>query len=444
MGTKIIQLRQKIIEEVDLITVKHAFLDYINTLPAAFDGILRAHLRAAWLDECTRICENNFLQNLAILSEPFLKANGQTGYFYFNNGFVEVTKATITLKPYKELPGLIRKTQIIPRDIVILDEEVVVDCSEFYRFCENVVGKDSKRFYVLIIALGYLIHSHNSRTTPVAVLLYDKGGRTGKGIMGQALKYMTNVLNLDGRNADINSRFVLQRYNPGVNIVFIDDTDPKRLPFDRIFSWLTEGMEAEQKNKGSYYIPFEEVPKFCITSNFVFEGTTASHEGRRVEVELDSFYSLEFTPEMDFGHKLFDDWDDQQWLLFDNMMLLCCQYYLADGIQRYKSANIARERLILTTSEEFVMWAEENLIQLKVGIEIDKYIKWQDFLDKSEFTEKTFPQGKFTHWMKVYLKGQGYETKDGKSRGEQPRREVLLIVQVPTPEADKYNQSADK
>ncbi|GEO04197.1 hypothetical protein AAE02nite_18610 [Adhaeribacter aerolatus] len=442
-GKVLFRVRQKVVEQVDRVELKHTFLDYIDSLPPAFDGILKSTLRAAWLSESSRICDNTFLENLPFLKKPFLKDNASTCYRFYLNGFVGITKSSINLKSYDELPGYIRQSQIIQRQFVSIEEKEVKEKSEYYQFCKKVVSGDEERFQVLIHAQGYLTHQFNPRTTPVAIILYDKEGRAGKGIIGQALSHINSVLKIDGRNADINNRFMLQRYTQGIGIIHIDDADPKRFPFGRFLTWLTEGFEVEQKNKGSVFVPFAEAPKFYITSNYVFEGTTASHAGRRVEIELDAFYSLSFTPAMDFGHLLFDDWDEEQWQLFDNTMLLFCQYYLTNGILRYKSVNMLREKLIQATCEDFVRWAEENLSDLAVGTAIDKTARWQEFRKSSSLTDRELPQSTFTRWLKTYLNGLGYGTKDGKSRGVHPRFEALIITGMPASGADKTSPSFD-
>ncbi|MEE0978648.1 MAG: hypothetical protein UH625_04485, partial [Muribaculaceae bacterium] len=49
---------------------------------------------------------------------------------------------------------------------------------------------------------------------------------------------------------------------------------------------------------------------------------------RFVPLIFSSYFSGKNSVEDHFGHRLFIDWDDHQWHLFDNFMLHCVREYL--------------------------------------------------------------------------------------------------------------------
>jgi hypothetical protein len=119
---------------------------------------------------------------------------------------------------------------------------------------------------------------------------------------------------------------------------------------------VSEGIEVEKKNQQSFYIKYDKSPKLIITSNYIIQGTGASHERRRIEIELKQYYKPDFSPRDEFGHNLYDDWSDEQWNLFDNYMMWCVQQYLLHGVAKPVNKNLSLKKLKNQVPDTFIEW----------------------------------------------------------------------------------------
>jgi hypothetical protein len=230
-------------------------------------------------------------------------------------------------------------------------------------------------------------------------------GRTGKGLLVQALEKLRQVVKLDGKNFDINRQFAWQRVRHDTDLVVLDDLDTRRLPFEKLFSIITTGMEIETKGGMQRYIDFYDAPKLLINTNDTLVGEGPSHEGRKIELEVASYYSPRHTPRDEFGHELFDDWDAAEWGLFDNLLLRCTQRYLAQGVRRPAPINLNQRKLMQKTCEEFAEFAGQ---EIALGQWYGKRALWQLFRDVHGFDERLCSQRRFNGWLKDLAYYQGY------------------------------------
>ena len=63
--------------------------------------------------------------------------------------------------------------------------------------------------------------------------------------------------------------------------------------------------------------------------------------------------------------RLFEDWDDDEWLLFDGLVIHCVQYYLKHGIKEWSSENTFRRKIKFKTSPEFYDWVVDKEWEVK-------------------------------------------------------------------------------
>jgi hypothetical protein len=160
---------------------------------------------------------------------------------------------------------------------------------------------------------------------------------------------------MDGKSFNSSKSFLWQRVTLSTQIIALEDV-MRYFDFEKQFSMITEGIEVEKKNKDSFYIPYEESPKLLITSNYVIQGTGASHERRRIEIELKQYYKPSFSPRDEFGHNLYDDWTPEEWNLFDNFMMWCVQQYLLHGVAKPVNKNLSLKKLKNAVPENFIEW----------------------------------------------------------------------------------------
>ena len=125
----------------------------------------------------------------------------------------------------------------------------------------------------------------------------------------------------------------------------------------------TSGITVNQKYKPEYYIEPENAPKILINSNYIVKGPGGNADiRRRSEFEVAAHYNLRHQPVDDFGKLFFDEWDDDEWGRFDSFMIECAQEYLRKRLIIAPPINLAKNRLIVETSKEFVEFMDGNLV----------------------------------------------------------------------------------
>lgn len=411
-----VHILDNVVREVTRAELKKHVLDYVASLPFEFDNVFRLSLEDRIQKEHRQLFEDGTLEFLPPVGDRFVRDTKQVAYFFFQNVWVEVSAAVLRPRPYAELPGYIWASQRLPRHFVgynLLRPPGPVEAwGEFGQYLDRITAATPARLDALTSALGYLLHSFRTRTACYAVVLCDEAlgragaaGRTGKGLLVQALEKLRQVVKLDGKNFDINRPFAWQRVRYDTNLVVLDDLDTRKLPFEKLFSIITTGMEVEQKGGLQQYLDFYDAPKLLINTNDTLVGEGASHEGRKVELEVAPYFSPRHTPRDEFGHELFDDWEAGEWQLFDNLLLRCVQRYLAVGIRRVPPINLNRRKLMQKTCEEFADFADQEICP---GQWYGKRALWGLFRDTCGFDEKQCSQRRFNGWLNDLAYYQGY------------------------------------
>ncbi len=404
-----VQVQDNVVREVTRAEIKQYVLDYVASLPFEFDQVFRLTLEDRIQREHRQLFEEGTLEFLPPVGDRFVRDTKDAAYFFFQDKWVEVTALGITPRAYAELPGYIWAGQRLARPFTgyCLGRAPgpVEPWGEFGQYLGRITAGCPARLDALTSALGYLLHTFRQRTACYAVVLCDEAlsgtgsaaGRTGKGLLVQALEKLRQVVKLDGKNFDINRQFAWQRVRHDTNLVVLDDLDARRLPFEKLFSIITTGMEIETKGGMQQYLDFHQAPKLLINTNDTLVGEGASHEGRKVELEVASYFSPQHTPRQEFGHELFEEWPPEEWMLFDNLMLRCAQRYLAGGIRRTPPINLNRRKLVQKTCEEFAEFAAAEMLP---GQWYGKRALWLAFRERYGFDDKLCSQRRFNGWLK--------------------------------------------
>jgi hypothetical protein len=214
---------------------------------------------------------------------------------------------------------------------------------------------------------------------------------------------MRNVASEDGKLFKNNGNFNFSQVNINTDVILFDDV-ANNFDFEKLYSLTTTGIKVERKYKDAIYIPHENSPKVVLTTNYAIQGSGSSHKRRIHEFEVSHHYTHNFTPEDEFGHLLFDEWDEEQFNLFYNLMFQCSQLYLNQGIITSTPVNLLKTKLVNDTSEAFMQWAEEIL---KTDTVYDK----KNLLGKfgKDCDEKHLNQKTFTGWLRKYAEYNDFE-----------------------------------
>lgn len=344
----------------------------------------------------------SFLSMIETANVELEKDGKDFAWLYFKNNAVKVYEHSYEIYTYQELETHIWKDRIIDRDFIKADHHD----SMFRSFVWYISGEDTDRYNTMKSVIGYLLHSYKTSANNKAVILNDEiisdnpNGRSGKGIVINAIGKMKKLDTIDGKNFEFNKSFAYQTVSTDCQVLAFDDVK-KNFNFEQLFSAITEGLTIEYKGQPAIKLPVKDSPKIMISTNYTIKSEGGSFEGRMFEVELSSYFNSNFSPQDKFGCMLFDDWDDKEWARFDHFMINCLQYYLDHGLVTYEHKNLKYRKLINSTSKEFVYWMEEKTFFNNQNI---NYKGWmQDFLSENEDFKKWMTQNKFNIWLKQFF-----------------------------------------
>lgn len=358
-------------------------------------------------------------------SEINIKEDTQTDCFlYFKNCSVKITEDTITTIDYLDLDGFVWKRQIVDRDYQKFDHHNSV----FRKFLWLISGQDPDKYNSFKSVIGYLLHSFKTSANNKAIIFNDEtisenpNGGSGKGLFWNALAQMKKVSSIDGKTFEFTKSFPYQTVSTDTQILVFDDVK-KNFNFESLFSLITEGITLEYKGQDAVKLPVQKSPKILITTNYTIGGVGGSFERRKFEVEMSDYFSYKHTPLDEFGHLLFDDWSNDEWLMFDNFMIQCVQYYLKNGLTKHDFKNLEVRKFIKNTSHEFYEWSKPDNLGKNENIEFNTRCIKQTYYDSfvneyPDYRTYKLSQKRFTQWIEQYCKFYKHEYLSGNSNGQ--------------------------
>ena len=130
---------------------------------------------------------------------------------------------------------------------------------------------------------------------------------------------------------------------------------------------------------------------------------------------MSSYFGYHHTPEDEFNHMLFDDWDNDEWKSFDSYMINCLQYYLENGLVEHEFNNLETRKFINITNMEFYEWSKENLPLNTRNYKGDFYDRFVDeYPDYGPKSKYKLSQKKFRIYLEEYAKFHGFDYLEGK------------------------------
>ena len=424
------KLQDKVIEEVTANQIIDSFEEYLSSLPAKIDvgrgvEVPKAVLLNKVFNGIGTYFSDKILARLRPTEQITINADKHdTAYFYYKNGYVLVTKSGYSFHPFKDLEGYVWKNQILKRDFKKLDlGEFVSDPKNlksqwgvFADFLWKVSGQDADRFFSLCTITGYNLHNNTEGKCKATILtdslISDRSeGRTGKTLYGKAIGKMVNCSDekkvyceISGKDFDPMYKHKYQDAGLDTKIIHLNDVTDY-FNFSVLYNDITEGIAINRKGETSLRIK----PKMILSTNRTIRIEGASDRDRCIEFEFANYFSDKLSPEQEYGHWFFRDWNDDEWALFDNFMILCTMMYLDNNIIKPKSINLERRKLIDYTNSEFIEWMDDlfKTNQIKPGdwndvkFLFDEITKaYPDFLKDKNHTQK-----RFNKWLQNYANG---------------------------------------
>ncbi len=410
----LVQINNNIVSEVDIPAIQKLIFNHIESLPEYISENKSKLDLHELLIKGIHVYLSTDKINYCLPCEriEFMKDTEHSGIVFFKNGFTIVTKDSIILKDYKDLPKPIWKRQIKEHNYETITNKDVINDFSFVKWTRNIVSTknpvviDKQRYISLLCTIGYLLHNYKTPANAYAVILSEANlddtpkGRTGKGVLMQAIAEIRNVETEDGKNFDFKSRFAFQKVTLDTEIYVFNDVK-KHFPFELLFHQITDSMVIEKKNKDKITLPVEKSPKIVISTNYAISGNAESDKGRKYDMELLPYYDSKHRPINDYGKAFFGkNWNETEWNIFFNFMLACLQGYLKNNciIPEYSSATKDEKRLLNGTSQEFVEYAD----CLARNFSHPAHTIYKNYIDYAGLQEKDFTKNKMNKFFKEY------------------------------------------
>lgn len=238
-----------------------------------------------------------------------------------------------------------------------------------------------------IFTIGYLLHSYKTNSKAWAVYAIENDliddneshGGSGKSILLKSLQIVLEQKYIEARNGKIwDNNHLFEGVTKHTGYVLFDDAN-QNFKFDNLYSSITGPMNVNPKNNQPYTIPFNEAPKFAISSNYSLRNSDSSTTRRILFTALSDYYHAESEfhakkrdPKDDFGYDLFRDWDDSQFNKMFNLLAQCIRFYLSVDEKINPPMNKIRMRNLQSQmGQTFIDWANDFLTN-KLDVEFSK------------------------------------------------------------------------
>jgi hypothetical protein len=381
--SRLIRVVENVIYDIDESDIQRAFVDFVmmEYLEADAQRLLIAFLPRLM----------SYLTILPQFDGNVLRDGSDCSYLLFNNGVLKVTVSEVELIKYNELDSY-----VFVRDIKPFDYKPNNDAGSFVQFI-NMISLDEGHKKFLMSAFGYILHNFKRKSFAKAVMIIEDvddqeeaRGRSGKGLLGQFIKWIRQTIEQDGRNYKTDSQFKMQRISPWTQVFYLNDPQ-KGLPIQQFYNYITDDFLIENKGKKSYTIPFNKSPKVFITTNFLPSLESDSDKDRFIVVPIKKVFSSVYRLKDAFNGQDFfsDDWDYYEKMSAINFAIESLQVYLREGIVEYNNAKMddnKAKRLLQDQVPEFIIEVLEQ------GISTYKLAK-----NHLEFEEMMTPYDQLQH-----------------------------------------------
>lgn len=203
---------------------------------------------------------------------------------------------------------------------------------EFFQFMQDCSGS-TEGYARMMLALGYLLTQRRDLLSPRGFICVNHpdndapfASGTGKSLFCRAITEMsmgypvffTENLIRDGIYIGIDPA-----YSPLVG----DLADPSILP--TLGKAFVDGMQFPAIGRPDRVVLDKyEAPRMLLSTNLEWsEIRLMEGASRFIPLFFTDFYSPSLTPVDRFHHSLFDEWDEEEWNRFDNLMIFCIAFH---------------------------------------------------------------------------------------------------------------------
>ncbi|WP_028284070.1 BT4734/BF3469 family protein [Olleya marilimosa] len=409
-------VKQNLIYELDLYDIKNIIVDYIRENQDNKTLLVSTFLKQR------AIFSDLFLSDLKIEEHQVQRDSVDTVYKYFLNGVLVIYKSKQnTFINYSELDYPVYASQIIQHNY----NPESKGQSDFEVFVADIAGENVDSFRS---AIGYLSSNYKAQSNAKAVILSDSstsyseanGGR-GKGILSKALSKFSKLVRIDGKRYSAQDNFALAPINRTHEIAYVDDLK-QGFHFTDMYNTITDDMEVTKKYSDKEIIPFQLAPKLLLSSNYPLKGSDESSKRRRFDLTLSSYYSTKYTPIDKFGGEFFTSWNENDWNNFYHFMIGCVELFFEKGLIHMSTESMKLKELIGDTSEDFLVYIEENLEMLssnKFSLEEVKQAYYSN-------SNHNISVRKIKNWLKKWCDYYSYDLKEYRENNKRVHKLMLI------------------
>jgi hypothetical protein len=388
-GILFVQIHENIVEEINRIIITDHVEDYIENIPPiniSNELHINGDKTEVTMLVTGQVIREKFLDSLKYLFEPTLlerlwrnkdidliRDEKNCKYVFFKNCYFEITATERKTHNFSACTKFIWKDQLLNREFHKSDgqksmaEKFIEHICSYRSKSTNEWEIDYKRVKALKSHLGYLTHGYNERKRLSIIFVDSKigadeeaNGRTGKGLIGKMCNHYMNAKEgnsvycaINGKSFDPLNDRRYQLAGLDTQLIHIEDTK-RNVKLDVWYNDITEGIEV----KKLYSCPFIIHPKIMFTTNTTIIVEGQSSKGRVIIFEVSDYYNADFGPDKEFDCWFFDDWDEQEWHRYDDMMMQCSQLYLSEGLIEAETINLELKTLHDHTNPSFIMFMD--------------------------------------------------------------------------------------
>jgi hypothetical protein len=274
------------------------------------------------------------LSRLPLLdTSAMLKATKRVSYKFYQNCYIKITEDGKEKISYENMQYLIWDTEIINRKFEFIDEKIYKD-SIYYQFVNNAIGWSN---YVAK-CVGFMAHDYRDEEA-YFILATEKmenpneGGGSGKNIFCNLFRRITSVKVSPGSMIKKDNQF-LQSWN--YQRIFVLADLPKKFDYE-FFKEIVNGEASVRKlYKDEFDVGIHDMPKFIGSTNFSFDIMEPGIRRRVRALEFGDYYIKLDGVSSATGKRFptssepddIGDWDEIDFMCFDNIMINCIQIYL--------------------------------------------------------------------------------------------------------------------
>lgn len=284
-----------------------------------------------------------------------------------------------------------------------------------------------------LCAIGYLLQPVKDLKVRRAVIAINNGdtrtnfGGTGKSLYAQALREATSTVWISGRSRHITEdNFIWDEVTPETKVVVLDDL-LSDFNFEFLFANITGEWHVNKRMQKSYILSNRFSPGIFISKDSPLQGHGLSFTERQWYIIFSDYYNDLRSPRGEFGNYFFQDWDQEQYRLFNRLLIECMQLFTEYGYVAASIEAINSNRVRQVMGENFMLWAEEYFttdehLNKRIARR-DMYLSfcaWSTSDDRRFITATSFKVR-----LKAYCEWKGYilnphlSGKDDKSNGQE-------------------------